>query len=453
MKRVNKRLLLAGLAICSLLMPDLATANQHSRGQSVRVKTTAGGEMELYAGSYALVVGVSGYTNGWESLPDVVNDVVEVKKALETQSFTVETLMNPTRSQFDGKVRDFIARYGQNKDNRLLIYFSGHGHTLQTNDNRQRELGYLVPADAPLPRPDVIGTFKSHAISMNEINNYAEQIEAKHVLFVFDSCFSGSIFKTRSGGIPEPIRDKTSEPVRQFITAGNEKQQVPARSIFRRVFVQAIGGAADMNRDGYITGMELGEFLHSEVTTQSRRLQTPQSGKILNPDLNQGDFVFVVPGAPLLGSTPPPQSPNRVPDNPPKPAIDSSTTGEVTGKRWEMLEDKNLMLPVNSAWTSTLIQVSAGQEIKVTGSGKPINLGANGYAGPEGTYKDDRQRPLRDCQTGALLARVGDQTICIGREATFKVSSSGVLYLGINEGQTADNSGSFVVNIRQYQLK
>lgn len=293
---VASAILLAFLSI-SLTWSISSQASIQDRGARVTIRV-GNRELNLYAESHALLIGVSSYTNDWGDLPDVVNDIEEVRKALSSQGFEVETLLNPTRSQFDLGIRDFNARFGQAKDNRLLIYYSGHGHTVQTNDNTQRELGYIIPADTPLPLPQSIGLFKSYAVSMSDFITYAEQIEAKHVLFVFDSCFSGSVFRVRSGITPEPISDKTSQPVRQFITAGTEKQQVPARSIFRRVFVDALKGDADTNGDGYVTGTELGEYLHSEVSTQSKGLQTPQQHKMLGADFNRGDFVFQVPKNP-----------------------------------------------------------------------------------------------------------------------------------------------------------
>jgi hypothetical protein len=117
-----------------------------------------------------------------------------------------------------------------------------------------------------------------------------------------------------------------------------------------------------------------------------------------------------------------------------------------------LVEEKNIAVQSNAPWTPALIEVEAGQQVTVNGGSKQINLGANGYAGPEGTYKDDPKRPVRDCQTGALIARVGEQTICVGRETTFTVNSSGDFHLGINEGQTADNRGSFIVRVRLYQI-
>jgi hypothetical protein len=80
--------------------------------------------------------------------------------------------------------------------------------------------------------------------------------------------------------------------VRQFITAGTADQEVPNRSIFREQFVEGLEGRADTDRDGYITGSELGMFLQRNVTNYTKGAQTPQWGKIRLPQLDRGDFVF-----------------------------------------------------------------------------------------------------------------------------------------------------------------
>jgi cyclophilin family peptidyl-prolyl cis-trans isomerase len=266
----------------------LGAAAQASRGVGVTLKVGANA-IPLYSESHALILGASRYTNGWPSLPGVTKDVAEVKAALQKQGFDVRTVQNPTRAAMDGALRDFVSEFGQAAEARLLIYFAGHGHTLTTTDGRQ--LGYIVPVDAPLPERGAIGPFKRAAVSMTEIETIALQIESKHVLFVFDSCFSGSLFDaTRS--IPDDISERTARPVRQFITAGTAEQAVPDNSLFRAQFIEGIGGEADRNRDGYVTGTELGDFLQAKITNYSRRAQTPQYGKIAHAGLDKGDFVF-----------------------------------------------------------------------------------------------------------------------------------------------------------------
>ena len=258
--------------------------------QAVLRLDTGDGVVDLYGKSYALVVGASAYKY-WPKLPGVKRDVALVKAALEKHGFAVTTVMDPTRTDFDQSMRNFISKYGQDQSNRLLFYYAGHGHTIKGAQGP--EMGYMIPVDAPLPGKDR-GTLRAAAISMLEIEIYAKQIDAKHALFVFDSCFSGSIFGlTRA--IPAAISDKTAKPVRQFITAGAADQEVPDDSVFRRQFVAALAGEADLNHDGYVTGSELSQFLEYTVINYTRGAQTPQYGKIRDPFLDKGDFVFFLP--------------------------------------------------------------------------------------------------------------------------------------------------------------
>lgn len=119
----------------------------------------------LYAASYALVIGASKYTNGWSPLPGVPGDVAAVSKLLKAQGFKVVELLDPTRAELDAALADFVRRYGQNPNSRVLVYYAGHGHTLKTSFGSQ--LGYIVPVDAPNPNRD-LGGFKALAYSMHK---------------------------------------------------------------------------------------------------------------------------------------------------------------------------------------------------------------------------------------------------------------------------------------------
>lgn len=269
----------------------LAISADRTAGAAVSLTLKDGTSVKLYDKSYALVIGVSEYQE-WPDLPGVQGDIESVSKILKRHGFKIIKLMNPSRIEFDAAVRNFIADYGQAENNRLLVYYAGHGHTHTTRHGRQ--LGYLVPADAPLPYKGH-GPFKRKAISMLDIETFAKQLESKHALFMFDSCFSGSLFElTRA--VPDVISSKVAKPVRQFITAGSGDQTVPDKSIFRSQFVAGLNGEADANRDGYITGTELAQHLENTVTNYTRRAQTPRYGKIRDPYLDKGDYVFVVPG-------------------------------------------------------------------------------------------------------------------------------------------------------------
>ncbi|MCH8313191.1 MAG: SUMF1/EgtB/PvdO family nonheme iron enzyme [Nitrospinae bacterium] len=264
----------------------------------------SGNSIGLYNESHALIIGVADYTHGWPDLPGVEKDIVKIQQALVENGFNEVVARNTDRSQLVKAFEDFINQYGMDPGNRLIFYFAGHGHTLEAAYGG--EIGYIVPADAPNPNIDRRG-FMAKAINMQLIEVFAKRIQSKHALFLFDSCFSGSIFSlTRA--IPENISYKTLRPVRQFITAGSANETVPDESIFSAQFVEALKGAGDSDNDGYLTGVELGEFLQKQVVNYSRGAQHPQYGKIRDPHLDKGDFVFVLArkDRPNMGFRPPP---------------------------------------------------------------------------------------------------------------------------------------------------
>jgi hypothetical protein len=290
--RLLKLTLVTSALACALAPPFRSSAQQtEGRGVGVvQIRAEDGREVQLYEKSYALVIGVSDYTYGWPKLPGVKKDIEEVARALERHGFLVTKVENPDSVQLEKSFKEFIDAYGRGVETRLVFYFAGHGHTVKQSYNE--EMGYIVPSDAPLPTRDPAG-FMSKAMDMQQMELYARRIQSKHALFLFDSCFSGALFAL-SRAVPDAVTYKTARPVRQFITSGSADEQVPDQSVFRRQFVEALDGEADSNRDGYVTGTELGEFLQDKVINYSRNAQHPQYGKIRNPNLDKGDFVFAL---------------------------------------------------------------------------------------------------------------------------------------------------------------
>lgn len=261
----------------------------------VRIKESPKAESQvLYERSFALVIGNSDYRNGWSSLPGVHADVSEVSRTLTKVGFKTLIGVNYSKQQLDSAFSNFIATYGNEQNTRLLFYFAGHGYTVNTSYGDK--LGYLVPVDAPLPE-NGISLFQGKSMEMAQVEIYAKRVQCKHALFVFDACFSGSIF-SQTRAISDALSYKTTQPVRQFITSGDENETVPDESVFRKQFTQAISTeVADGNNDGFLTGTELGEFLMKEVIEKTDQKQHPQYGKIRNPALDKGDFVFVIDSA------------------------------------------------------------------------------------------------------------------------------------------------------------
>ena len=163
-----------------------------------------GQQAQLYQNSHALLIGVSDYQNGWPDLPGVRKDMALVQEALEENGFEVMTIDDPDSEELDKIFDQFISIYGRNPENRLLIYFAGHGHSqLQTYGTT---MGYLVPTDAPDPQQDLNG-FLDKALDLQMIDVYSKRIQSKHALFLFDSCFSGELFAL-SRAVPEEIAKK-----------------------------------------------------------------------------------------------------------------------------------------------------------------------------------------------------------------------------------------------------
>jgi len=259
----------------------------------VYVKTHDGKNIQLYENSYALVVGNGNYTNGWDPLPGALADVDEVANALKANGFTVELKKDLTESEFKTVFGDFIDTYGSGKDNRnrLLFYYAGHGYTEKLANNE--DYGYLVMVDAPDPLRSR-ARFRRKSITMDFLVGQAKLIRSQHVLFMFDSCFSGTILNMRDNLTPESITDSVKYPVREFITAGRAEESVPDHSTFKQVFLDLLEGRdKEPFADGYITGEELGYYLKNKVPYYNRG-QHPQFGKIKDPALDKGDFVFVL---------------------------------------------------------------------------------------------------------------------------------------------------------------
>jgi hypothetical protein len=243
---------------------------------------------ELYTGSHALLVGINDYQNraAWAPLNSIPSEFEALENELKAQGFqTIQKVMNPTGTELRRAVEDFIGRFGYDDGNRLFFFFAGHGHTLDGG-----ERGYFVPKDAPDPARNEAG-FRRVALSMQQVATWAEDMTVRHALFAFDSCFSGTIFRTRELLVPQRIGATTAQPVRQFLSAGGAGEAVPAKSIFTPVVVRALSGSADLDGDGYVTGTELGNFVQREVM-EYRSGQTPQFGKIRDVRFDQGDIVF-----------------------------------------------------------------------------------------------------------------------------------------------------------------
>jgi peptidoglycan/xylan/chitin deacetylase (PgdA/CDA1 family)/uncharacterized caspase-like protein len=250
----------------------------------------------LYRESHALVIGIDKYAK-WPGLHHAVPDAKAMEQLLVTRfGFKPENVT----ALYDGEAtRANILRALNEKltdgkrvkrDDRVLVFFAGHGSTRKLASGR--DVGYIVPVDATLDN------LPSDAISMPQLQEVAEALSAKHVLFLVDACYSG-LGLTR-GGAPQGnknfLTDNARRIGRQMLTAGGADQQVAddgpgGHSVFTWTMLQALSGKADLNGDGVITGTELAAYVAPAVSAIAR--QTPAFGSL--PGSEGGEFVFALP--------------------------------------------------------------------------------------------------------------------------------------------------------------
>jgi esterase/lipase superfamily enzyme len=254
----------------------------------------------LYNRSYALVIGISNYTNGWRKLNNAVPDAEAIAPELEKQGFEVRLERDLNGADLAAVIDEWFKTSGCEEDVRLLMWFAGHGHTIERTTGGTPN-AYIVGADAPNPdsvprmqKAAAVAEFRRRSHTLLRFVEHMKEANARHVLVIFDSCFSGGIFAAARSA-PPAINMYTSRPARQFITSGRVGQKVSDDGMFRRLFLEAITGEskqADSNDDGYVTANELGLYLQQEVTNLTESRQSPDFGSLREEGFDQGDFVF-----------------------------------------------------------------------------------------------------------------------------------------------------------------
>jgi hypothetical protein len=104
----------------------------------------------------------------------------------------------------------------------------------------------------------------------------------------------------------------------------------------------------------------------------------------------------------------------------------------------------------NNGWTNSGLVVRKGQRLRISASGR-VSLGRGRFSSPAGLATiQDGDKLMRNEPTGALIAVIGDDNddfLVIGPRREFVAQRDGVLFLGVNEGDLTDNTGSYDIVI------
>ncbi len=230
---------------------------------------------------YALVIGNDAYRH-LPKLQTAVADAQAVSTLLEREyGFEVELLRDATRAEILRSLSKY--RKTLRAEDNLLIYYAGHGWLDRDADN-----GYWLPVDATDEN-------EIYWISNNFITSSTRAMNAKHVMVIADSCYSGKLtrgllIRNRKPGYLERL---ASLKARVVMTSGGLEPVLDAGgNDGHSVFASALLRALRANQ-GVMEGHELFDQVRRPVAVNSD--QMPEYADIRKAGHDGGDFLFIRP--------------------------------------------------------------------------------------------------------------------------------------------------------------
>jgi hypothetical protein len=144
------------------------------------------------------------------------------------------------------------------------------------------------------------------------------------------------------------------------------------------------------------------------------------------------------------------QPPRTNPDNSRPPVRANPTTIPSTSPTFFTIKVPVRADNSNNGWTNSGLVVRKGQRLRISATGR-VSIGGGRFSTPAGMQgSPDSDKLMRNEATGALIAVIGDDNddfLLIGSRRDFVAQRDGVLFLGVNEGNLGDNTGSYDVVI------
>lgn len=243
-----------------------------------------------YANSWALVIGI----NAYQRVPplqharedaEAVAQVLQQRFAFHPDRINLLLDEQATRDAIREHYLAFADPMRTGPDDRLIVFFAGHGHTAT---GRRGEVGFLVPVDGAA---DDVNTL----IRWDELTRNADLIPAKHVLFLMDACYGGlALMRSPAFGAMRFMGDMLQRYARQVLTAGKADETVadgsgvrPGHSIFTAHLLNALEGKA-ATEDGILTANGVMAYVYDRVARDQYSHQTPHYGFVEG----DGDLIF-----------------------------------------------------------------------------------------------------------------------------------------------------------------
>ncbi len=253
--------------------------------RGLKVRKVLGEDLRL-PNYHALVIGINRYKH-WRSLRQAREDAQNVAALLRSRyGFRAVTTLYDGQASLQGIVRELrVLTRKLTPDDSLLIYFAGHGYY-----DKLLKKGYWVPSEG---REEVGGMPAINDWLQNSnLKEYTDAMQARHVLVVSDSCFSGAML--RGGRVDIETKQNTwyrraiSQPTRWCVASG-DLETVPDQSIFAKKFLQVL----QYPRQSVFAASDLAGWIKNDVAAYSgRRPVFGPMNTASGSDL--GEFVFLV---------------------------------------------------------------------------------------------------------------------------------------------------------------
>lgn len=216
----------------------------------------------------ALLIGVSEYEPGLNSLPGAVKDVEAMQRVLvnpEMGGFAmadITVLKNSQRQEIEDAIYHLFSN--RQKDDLLLFYFSGHG----IKDDRGKL--YLSTRATKTQNGKLV---TPSAVAASVLHDNINDSRSQRQVVILDCCFSGAIAQgmtVKDAGIIN-VQEQLGGKGRAILTSSTSTQysfdqEGSELSIYTRYLVEGIEtGAADKDTDGWISIDELHEYASTKV--------------------------------------------------------------------------------------------------------------------------------------------------------------------------------------------
>ncbi len=229
--------------------------------------------------SYAVIVGISKYQNlpGNLQLQFAERDAQSIYTILispeggnfKAENVHVLTGAKATLAGLRREIDTWLPAVAKD-DDRVLIYFAGHGFVYSGK-------GYLAPYDVDLKNIGATG------YPMDELGSViGGKIRAKSKILLTDACHSGAISPEDTQNLNRTLGDLNKSLF--SLTASRDRERSfespdleGGHGVFTYYVVKGLEGAADVSHDGIVSADELAEYVHTNVREATSGQQNPTS--------------------------------------------------------------------------------------------------------------------------------------------------------------------------------